>query len=314
MSDLYRRIEDWTEDELVNELPSEENDDFEFKSSRTSDDGLKSKLSVAASAFWNSGGGIFIAGVDNSGKVDGGIPKSVGRQSRRDWTDKILAQVEPAGPYTICIIPPQNSTSLIRPDHVVLVVSFGESHVAPHMAQDRKYYIRAGAHSGAASHFLVEAIRARRGLQKPQIHSLLRIHEKRGDMVQLVVTTLSTSSALDVTIFIESELPDPLKQWFEGRLPMKVPVINQELPFKVDISPFIGGSAMFLECCRPLQLKIVYVDMLGHEYTENQMLDCKYSLGPLGQIDEPVEKIAKELKKISSQLQQLYFETTKQQR
>lgn len=53
----------WEYQDLL-ELPSEETDIYEYKSSKVPLDQLKNKISKAASAFWNSGGGIFIAGVN----------------------------------------------------------------------------------------------------------------------------------------------------------------------------------------------------------------------------------------------------------
>ncbi|MEL6928952.1 MAG: ATP-binding protein [Cyanobacteria bacterium J06600_6] len=89
------------EGEDLLELPSEEDDWHEYKSSSTSDKELGKKLCKAASGFWNSGGGLFVAGVNDNGKVDGGISLNIKRQSRRDWIDQQIAKVTPTGKYTI---------------------------------------------------------------------------------------------------------------------------------------------------------------------------------------------------------------------
>ena len=81
-------------------LPPSEDERFEFKSSRLDMNGLKEKLVRAGSGFSNSGGGIFIAGVDGGGKPDGGIPKVVGRQSIRDWIDQALQLIAPQTSYS----------------------------------------------------------------------------------------------------------------------------------------------------------------------------------------------------------------------
>ena len=78
-------------------IPTAEDDLFEYKSSLTGDAKLAEKISAAASGFWNSGGGFFVAGVDGAGNPDGGIAQTVGRQSRRDWVDQHLARIEPRG-------------------------------------------------------------------------------------------------------------------------------------------------------------------------------------------------------------------------
>ncbi|GAA5531590.1 ATP-binding protein [Herpetosiphon gulosus] len=85
----HKQIEGWTEEDLLR-LPSEENDHYEYKSSQIPMDRLKEKISIAASAFWNSGGGFFIVGIDDTGHIDGGIAKTVGRQKLPDWIDQIL--------------------------------------------------------------------------------------------------------------------------------------------------------------------------------------------------------------------------------
>jgi predicted HTH transcriptional regulator len=70
-------------------LPTAEDDEFEFKSSATPTNDLSKKLAAAGSAFSNSGGGWFIAGVDDkTGNADGGVAPTVGRQDLRNWVDQ----------------------------------------------------------------------------------------------------------------------------------------------------------------------------------------------------------------------------------
>jgi hypothetical protein len=59
-------------------LPASEDDKFEYKSSATAMLALRDKIGKAASGFWNSGGGVFVVGVDGTRKPDGGIAKTVG--------------------------------------------------------------------------------------------------------------------------------------------------------------------------------------------------------------------------------------------
>ena len=56
----------------LTQLPSVEDDHFEFKSSRTPREELKKKLNCAVSGFANAGGGCFVVGVDDNGKADNG--------------------------------------------------------------------------------------------------------------------------------------------------------------------------------------------------------------------------------------------------
>jgi len=110
---------EWTYEDL-NELTNSETDIFEYKSSKVSLDELKNKISIAASAFWNSGGGIFIAGVDDNGAVDGGIPCCKGRQDIRDWVDTAIKQTEPLGEYEIHLIGHDGNAGYIEEGKVIL--------------------------------------------------------------------------------------------------------------------------------------------------------------------------------------------------
>lgn len=146
---------DWTVADLAS-LPAEEDDVFEFKSSLVGDTELGKKLARAASGFWNAGGGLFIAGVNEAGKPYGGIANQVGRQNRRDWADQIVGQVVPAGKYSIRLLEGVPTTPEINPDNVILLAAFQQSLSGPHMAPDQSHYVRAGAHTVKASHFLVK--------------------------------------------------------------------------------------------------------------------------------------------------------------
>ncbi len=61
--------DEFTRFDLTN-VPSKEDDRFEFKSSRTLQKDLGKKIAAAVSAFGNSGGGILVVGVDKEGKPD----------------------------------------------------------------------------------------------------------------------------------------------------------------------------------------------------------------------------------------------------
>src|SRR5262245_39974155 len=93
-------INRWQAGDLAAELPPED-DRHEYKSSKSPDGALKDEIVKAASAFWNSGGGLFVAGVDDLGKPDGGISMTVGRKPRREWIEQAVAEVEPTGPYVV---------------------------------------------------------------------------------------------------------------------------------------------------------------------------------------------------------------------
>jgi hypothetical protein len=298
----YRFIESWNEEYLLN-LPKGETEYFEYKSSKTPVEKLKEKISIAASAFWNSGGGVFVVGLNNSGVIDGGIPETIGRQNIRDWVDQVISTVTPVGIYEIKTISPQASTSLIHDSHVVLAIAFEESIVAPHMACDNKYYIRAGTHSVPANHFLIEAIRARRGIQKPVLRGLLRMHDEKSYIVQLVVIALN-QSALNVELSFEP-LPKIFAEHddFGNKFPLQIPIIEQNHPFKMDISMFPGGKQVFGDS--PVYLKLEYQSLLGEKFSEKQVIDPNRSLPPMQSGQKTLDEIEKTLRELTKEVKNL---------
>jgi hypothetical protein len=300
MLERHTLIEDWTEDHLST-IPDAETDYYEYKSSQTPLERLKHKIYVAASAFWNSGGGVFIAGVDDNGRIDGGVPAYVGGQKLRDWADQVLAQVEPVGPYAVKSIEATHPDSRIRPNCAVLVIAFGESANAPHMGPDYRYYVRAGAHSVPAGHFLVEAIRSRRGLHKPFLRGLLRLHENKTHAVELAIVSANDATALDVHISFDP-FPTSLED-SQDRFPLSVPIIDRDNPFAMDIFHLykvrdrVGDQRIFLE--------LQYQDVAGQVFNERQELDPIRSLSPVRVESDDVDVIKKSLRDIVRQMKRL---------
>src|SRR5690606_33031336 len=120
----------------------------------------------------------------------------------------------------------------------------GESHIGPHMAPDKKYYIRAGAHSAPASHFLVEAIRLRRTLEKPLLRGLLRVNPQKHSVIDLVIMTANDAPALNVTVNFEP-LPLALAEHFEESFPLSIPVIDKNHPFRMELYKILHKSSIF---------------------------------------------------------------------
>jgi hypothetical protein len=303
----YREIENWTEDDLAN-LPSKENDYFEYKSSKVKPDKLQQKICNAASGFWNTGGGVFIAGIDDeTGKIDGGIPLSVGNTPIVDWVDKILLEVEPISQnYSRKIIHPASPSSPINPNHVVLVIAFGESFNMPHQSSDRKYYIRAGTHTEPARNYLVEAIRARRTILKPLLRAIIRFHPKKPDIFELVLITVNDAPALDVNVSF-----DPLPPIFEGvkdNFPLRIPIIDRQHPHTMEVGRFTAEKATF--GLLPVDVKLTYQDSVGRKYTEHQLIDIKREINQVSFVgltkgEEALEKIINQMQSINELLDRL---------
>ncbi len=305
-------IDEWTEEDLW-DLPYMETDEYEFKSSRIREmpnyrNELQSKIGKTASAFWNTGGGILIVGVDDNGRVDGGIPGMMGKQKLRDWVDTALRGVTPPGPYSVRTIRPDGPDSQIEPEHVVLVVAFGESYDLPHMAPDNRYYVRAGAHSNPANNYLVEAIRARRGLRRPMLRALLRENPQRPGVIELVVLAINDLPALNVEIDF-APVPTLIQEDFPDRLPLKVPIIDRANPFRMDIATQQRLTHWLGEV--PFNVILQYEGIQKAPYSETQELDHHRNLngGHLwlsdgNATDKMLKKIHKQLSRLNNNIEQ----------
>lgn len=257
-------------------LPNAEDELHEYKSSKIDDKSLIEKVTHAASAFWNSGGGLFVAGVDGEGKPDGGLSPKVGRQSRRDWLDQVIAKVNPSGAHAIQSVVVDSASG-----NSVFLITFGVSENPPHMAPDNRYYIRAGAHTVAASHFLVEALFARRDRTTPIIkHSVRRKPTDRNIFV-MGIFPINNAPALNVKINF-----DPIPEIFKpNTLPLEIPVISRDVPFFFDL------------CFRDFSCTadVEFFDTLGNRYKEKFNVCTAKQAGPdfsQNDMERAVEKIA----------------------
>src|SRR5665213_965704 len=238
-------------------LPTTEDEIFEFKCSATPFQTLKDKLARAASGFWNSGGGLFIAGVDGTGKPDGGLPPVVGRTSTRDWVDQILTDVSPRGTYLVRLFLHDPTSPLkIAADRCVIAVEFEESPRPPHMAPDHKYYIRAGAHTVPATHYIVEALWARRRVQRPQLAHSMRLKPEASDIIQLAVLALTEEPAINVNFTLDP-LPEMWKD-IDVAFPLRIPLLDRATPFYVDVTTYHAAAERL---GHGVKLRVEYEDL-----------------------------------------------------
>jgi Putative DNA-binding domain len=284
-------------------IPTAEDDLFEFKSSLVADAKLAEKISAAASAFWNSGGGFLIVGVNNAGDADGGIAQTVGNQPRRDWVDQHLARVEPRGRYSIGLVTSNGDRGTIDSGKCVLVIGFQESADIPHMASDKHYYVRAGAHTVKAGHFLVEALRARRSSSSPLLNVMLQQDERNLRFVNVSLVNLSNAAAFDVRLDVT---PTP-------------PLFNQFYNSGSVSRRFIGASSterfrwtMYDQNTRKwfngdteYTVKIHYSDALGRHYGADHVLTASTELGVKASIEEPIHQVASSLSDINLSLKSI---------
>ena len=283
----------------IEAIPSAESDEWEFKSSAAKPSDLAKKLSCAASGLANSGGGIFVAGVDDTGNPDNGIAKTVGRQDLRDWVDQAVNRVEPAPKYDVLLLGDNNGRGTIDGDNVVLAVAIDESYLGPHMAPDGKYYVRAGAHTVSARHFIVDAIWAKRHVAKPRLTHNWRFKPGNDSVVQLGLVALTNSPAVDVSF----DLIDVGESFLNSkdRFPLTIPVIDQTNPFYLDATTWFQSSERFGENS---SLKVTYNDLAGNTYSYETKLDPQESTPPVKIGEADSSKIAKSIDKVVNLLQQ----------
>jgi hypothetical protein len=285
----------------LNQLPKQEDDTFEFKSSSTNHAELKEKLVKATSGFANSGGGYFIIGIDGeTGNADGGYPTKINKQDIRDWIDNVIHNVEPCPSYEIELIQDPNGRGNIDPDCAVILVYIYESYVGPHMAPDKRYYIRAGAHTVSAKHFIVEAIWAKRNFSKPQLTHLFRLKPNKEQIIQLGVLALTNAPAVEVKITI-SPLPN-LMNHCESYFPLNCSVLDQNNPFFFDVTTYLNAKENFGQ---DVYIEIHYCDLCGNPYTYKAKLELIGTVPPITIGNDNLEKTVKALESINKSLLQL---------
>jgi hypothetical protein len=281
----------------LSQLPSTENDDFEFKSGATPHNDLSKKLSCAASGFANSGGGCFVVGVGGDGNADGGFPLKISRQDLRDWVDQAIHRVEPAPKYEIKLIQDSVGRGTIQPTSAVLLVVIHESYIGPHMAPDNHYYIRAGAHTVKAKHFIVDAIWAKRHFSKPRLTHLLRLKPDNGGAIQLGILALTDVPAINVEIKI-APLPGLLKQQAEV-FPLNLSLIDRNNPFFIDIQVLSQAQPRLEES---ISLEVEYHDLADNLYTYKTAIKSSSSAFPIVLKNDGSREIVQMLKSINDTL------------
>ncbi|MBL4845861.1 MAG: ATP-binding protein [Planctomycetes bacterium] len=142
------------------------------------------KLSKQISAFSNAGGGCLFLGIDDAGKIDGGVPTALRANGTREWFEDILPGIvdPPLRSFDVHEVSPESPQSPIKPGHAVYVLELPDSEDAPHQARDRRYYLRIAGKSRPMSHRHVLDILQRR--RDPEVAVLAIAPYGRPDEVQ----------------------------------------------------------------------------------------------------------------------------------
>ncbi len=159
----------WTED-MLEGLGPDEYDFQEFKGSGFVLDEAGDLtpeffpgLSKQLSAFANGGGGRIFLGLDDAGRIDGGIPVDLKGGGTRAWLEDVVnTLVDPAlAQYNVHEVRCTGPGSHIRPRHAVYVLDVPRSELAPHQAIDHRYYLRIAGKSRPMGHVHIQDILAR---------------------------------------------------------------------------------------------------------------------------------------------------------
>jgi hypothetical protein len=276
----------------LTQLPAAEDDEVEFKSSLIGPHELKKEIGFAASAFGNSGGGLFVAGVDRNGSADGGFLTTIGKQPIRDWVDQVIHQVEPAPIYDVKLITDPSGRGFVDPGSAMVLVAIDASAHGPHMAPDKRYYIRAGAHTVAARNFIVEALWARRHHSKPRIAHIASVEAFSSHSSTLFVelVAITDAPALDVRIDFEPR-PDHLRWPFPLPASLVDKAHSYVVSFEVPNKPPFHST-----------LSVAYRDLAGNDYTYTAKLEAEKCRSRQDPRAYPLERIANAIQHVAQQL------------
>ena len=165
MSDTGK-AKNWNEAAL-SDINPHEHDFQEFKGSEwlVNNAGLirgdfSINLSKQVSAFANGAGGRLFIGLDDDGKIDGGVPVDAKGGGLREWLEDVVPMsVEPSllrcNVYEVGRSGPD---SLIREGCAVYVLEMPSSTEAPHQAKDHRYYLRIAGKSRPMGHLHVQDV------------------------------------------------------------------------------------------------------------------------------------------------------------
>ena len=151
----------WTEP-MLEDLEPSEHDFQEFKGARfvAEDARIVSdfvpSMSKQISAFANGAGGRIFLGLDDGGRVDGGVRVDLKGGGTRAWFEDVIPSAvdPPLRSFNVFEVghPGPGVQTRIHPDHAVYVLHIPPSEDAPHQAVDRRYYLRIAGKSRPMGH------------------------------------------------------------------------------------------------------------------------------------------------------------------
>ena len=155
----------WNESR-IQQIETDEHDFQEFKSTLYVADDTEINahfllaMSKQVSAFANGAGGKIFLGVDDKGRIDGGIRTDLKGGGTRAWLEDIIHDlVTPRlSQFNVFEVLPQGVNSQISPGRAVYIIEIPESTEAPHQARDHRYYLRIAGKSRPMGHVHVQDV------------------------------------------------------------------------------------------------------------------------------------------------------------
>ncbi|MCO4772445.1 MAG: ATP-binding protein [Deltaproteobacteria bacterium] len=156
----------WNEATLRAISPGE-HDFQEFKSSPWIEDNgeigasFLSLYSKQLSAFANGAGGRLLIGIDDHGRIDGGVRTDLKSGGLRGWLEDVTpGAIDPplSGFNVFEVRSDASEKSMIGPGRAVYVVEIPASESAPHQAIDHRYYLRIAGKSRPMGHVHIQDV------------------------------------------------------------------------------------------------------------------------------------------------------------
>lgn len=178
-------------------------------------------LSKQLSAFANGGGGRVFLGIDDRGRIDGGVPTDLKGGGTRAWLEDILPTLAdpPVARFNVYEVRAKSEGSAIEPGCAVYVLDIPASDLAPHQAIDHRYYLRIAGKSRPMGHVHIQDILRRTRHPEVRIHRFApygpedRITtDPRGPKVEITwrIFLANTGRRLAHHVGVEVSVPRPL--------------------------------------------------------------------------------------------------------
>jgi hypothetical protein len=174
-------------------------------------------LSKQVSAFANGAGGRLFLGLDDDGRVDGGVRTDLKGGGTRAWLEDVVPQsVDP--PLRRCNVfevRGERADSPIQPGHAVYVVDLPASDDAPHQAKDHRYYLRIAGKSRPMGHVHLQDVLRRSRHPEVGLSRLgpygepERVDDPRGAMVFVQLRAFITNRGRTLARHVGLELSVP---------------------------------------------------------------------------------------------------------